>query len=272
MVAVVMEPRCLDTRRWNAVVSSMLGTKLYVDLTSDDDDRFAAGIAHVIEQITHARAEPLPEGVAAHPHEAGPGVLTAAGNIVQPLVEQWLPSQTVGVDEAVRPPVTAAPSLEPSGAPPSPPTAPATTGIALASLDVDEVCELLAHLRVGSVEPFRENQIDGRLLLHMTEADLQELGISMLLKRNALLADLRELAQQGVPDATMGIIRASVARHKQEAREREQLRTWIAQRGLSQSILTDAVVDLREKGLGDHDMGAVALLIKFNDALMEQKT
>jgi hypothetical protein len=176
----------------------------------------------------------------------------------------WLPSQAEGTDVALRPPISPhALILDTSGAPPSPPTATATTGIALASLNVDEVCELLVHLSVRDVEPFREKEIDGSLLLHMTDADLQDLGIRMALKRNMLLADLQMLVQQGVSDATMGIIHRSVVRHKQEA-YKQQVHPWIDERGLPQSILTASEVNLSSRGLGDHDMGAVALLIKFN--------
>jgi hypothetical protein len=130
------------------------------------------------------------------------------------------------------------------------------------------------------VEAFRAQGIYGQHLLHVTDAHLLDLGIELPLKRQALLAQLQTLREEGVPDARMGIIRASIARREQQAREqqarereareqqaREELRTWMTGKGLSQSILTDAGVDLRGKGLGDDDMRAVALLTKFNASL-----
>jgi hypothetical protein len=72
--------------------------------------------------------------------------------------------------------------------------------------------------------------------------------------------------------------REQQAREQQE-RERKQLSSWVTGRGLGEaifaklglrkSILTAAVVDLREQGLGDHDMHSVALLIKFNETLLK---
>jgi hypothetical protein len=86
---------------------------------------------------------------------------------------------------------------------------------------------------------------------------------------NALRAALeeREKAHEQAREQQERDLKAMVEQQVREQWEREQLRDWIAFRGLHQSILTDALVDLGGKGLGDKDMSAVALLIKFNASL-----
>jgi Ran GTPase-activating protein (RanGAP) involved in mRNA processing and transport len=51
--------------------------------------------------------------------------------------------------------------------------------------------------------------------------------------------------------------------------QREQLAAWIAEMHLDPSFLTDVSLPLRGCGIGNHDMSAVALLIKFNATLTE---
>ena len=50
MIAVVMEPSCLNTAQWHGVVGLRLGQKLYVDL-SRDGDAFDRGLEHLEREI-----------------------------------------------------------------------------------------------------------------------------------------------------------------------------------------------------------------------------
>jgi hypothetical protein len=62
----------------------------------------------------------------------------------------------------------------------------------------------------------------------------------------------------------LGVIEMKLALVEQQTREqqaREELRTWMTGKGLSQSILTDAVVDLSGKGLGYGMVCRVVILV-----------
>jgi hypothetical protein len=149
----------------------------------------------------------------------------------------------------------------------------------LESLDVDEACELLEFLggeekSIWEVsEKFRRAYDLGRhgqALIHLTDVSLRELGVLTATSRDYVLGELRRFVQSGgVPADTMRESRAAAVkrRREQQACERELLSTWTTNRGLSQSILTAAAVDLSDKGLRDDDMHAVALLIKFNETM-----
>jgi hypothetical protein len=54
MIAVVLEPSCRDTSKWAAgVVKGKLGTKLYIDLSAnEDDDSFHEGITKLLREIS----------------------------------------------------------------------------------------------------------------------------------------------------------------------------------------------------------------------------
>jgi len=59
MIPVVMEPRCLNTSTWQGKVGGKLGSKLYINLTSDADDFFKAGVDRIVEEMRHI-AQQLP--------------------------------------------------------------------------------------------------------------------------------------------------------------------------------------------------------------------
>lgn len=54
MIAIVLEPSCRDTSKWAAgVVKGKLGTKLYIDLSAnEDDDSFSEGITKLLREIS----------------------------------------------------------------------------------------------------------------------------------------------------------------------------------------------------------------------------
>ena len=58
MVAVVMEPRCLQTQSWQGVVGGKLGGRLFYDFVSDDDgalDEATRRVAMAVRQIEGPR-------------------------------------------------------------------------------------------------------------------------------------------------------------------------------------------------------------------------
>ena len=59
MIPVVMEPCCLNTSTWKGKVGGKLGNKLYINLTSDADDLFKAGVDRIVEEMRHI-AQQLP--------------------------------------------------------------------------------------------------------------------------------------------------------------------------------------------------------------------
>lgn len=54
MISVVLEPSCRDTSKWAAgVVKGKLGTKLYIDLSAnEDDDSFLDGITKLLREVS----------------------------------------------------------------------------------------------------------------------------------------------------------------------------------------------------------------------------
>ena len=55
MIAVVMEPGCLNTKKWPmGTVKGKLATKLYVDLSSDDDAKLADGNQRLVKEVEKA--------------------------------------------------------------------------------------------------------------------------------------------------------------------------------------------------------------------------
>jgi hypothetical protein len=147
----------------------------------------------------------------------------------------------------------------------------------IASLDVDEACELLAHMRVQNTEAFRREQVHGSDLALVTDAALRELGVATQLRRDAVLAELRMFVQQGVPAARMGMIRATLARRAEDERheredelraaERAEALEWLHSQGLGSDLLTASYVNLEKRGLIDGHMAGVALLLKVNTSL-----
>jgi hypothetical protein len=61
-------------------------------------------------------------------------------------------------------------------------------------------------------------------------------------------------------------VRDEVAAMAERVREQE-LKNWIGQKGLSESILTDVIVDLHGKRLGDADMSTLAVILQSNASL-----
>lgn len=52
MIPIVMEPRCRSVSDWPAgSVKGKLCTKLFIDLTDDDDDKFGAGVRKLIDEL-----------------------------------------------------------------------------------------------------------------------------------------------------------------------------------------------------------------------------
>ena len=56
MVTVVMEPNCLNPKKWpSGTVKGKLATKLYVNLSSDsDDDKLSEGCQSLIREVEKA--------------------------------------------------------------------------------------------------------------------------------------------------------------------------------------------------------------------------
>ena len=68
MVTVVMEARCRNTREWDGPVGGYLGGRLYIDLTDDSAEAFAAGVRGLIEQIRKRVGESGNRGRGNRPH------------------------------------------------------------------------------------------------------------------------------------------------------------------------------------------------------------
>ena len=51
MLSVVTDPAALDARRWRGAVGMKLGTRLYVDLSDDDDASFDRSLAKLVDEI-----------------------------------------------------------------------------------------------------------------------------------------------------------------------------------------------------------------------------
>jgi flagellar motility protein MotE (MotC chaperone) len=144
-----------------------------------------------------------------------------------------------------------------------------STGDAL-SQSMAEIGELSHVLQAVRLMEEAQRTIDD---LHARFADF-EAGEQALKKQVAEIADAmaqaREREQQQAEREREQQQQAEREREQQQAeRERDQLRDWIGARSLHPSILSDAEVDLSRKGLGEQDMSAVALLIKFNASLKE---
>ena len=75
----------------------------------------------------------------------------------------------------------------------------------LASLTIDEVCQLLASLQLAkAAEMFREAEINGDALAAATDQDLQDLGIKIGANRTRLLNRVKEFVANGVPAKAIG--------------------------------------------------------------------
>jgi hypothetical protein len=69
MIAVIMEPRCKRPINWpNGYVKSFLASKLYIDLSQDDEQMFKDGIVKLVKEITRLnkrninKVQQLPSG------------------------------------------------------------------------------------------------------------------------------------------------------------------------------------------------------------------
>ena len=51
MVPIVMEPRCLNPQSWKGVVGGKLGSKLYINMASDEDAAFAECVERIVKEI-----------------------------------------------------------------------------------------------------------------------------------------------------------------------------------------------------------------------------
>ena len=81
-----------------------------------------------------------------------------------------------------------------------------------ATMTVDAVCDWAAAQGLDS-GPFREHAIDGKLLLQMDHAMLEELGVSSKIKRTKLLGAIADLQPQSPGSASGGFV--EVPQHAQ---------------------------------------------------------
>jgi hypothetical protein len=58
MVPVVMEPRCLETSKWQGVVGGKLGGRLYCNLVQDKPEAFEVGIGTIDEALKQMEVHP----------------------------------------------------------------------------------------------------------------------------------------------------------------------------------------------------------------------
>ena len=56
IVALVMEPRCRNTKAWGGPVGGYLGGRLYLDFTMDDGDAFEAGVHKLVAEVRKLQA------------------------------------------------------------------------------------------------------------------------------------------------------------------------------------------------------------------------
>ena len=56
IVALVMEPRCHNTKAWGGPVGGYLGGRLYLDLTKDDAEAFEVGAHKLVAEVRKLQA------------------------------------------------------------------------------------------------------------------------------------------------------------------------------------------------------------------------